>query len=77
MQTFGKDDSGLVLTEPHEIDAYAKLARLGMLRLEVAGMFGKGGRAYRWVKRRYGLTGNKRNVLTRYTAILKKEGVLR
>lgn len=75
MKTLGED--GFVLDTPDEISAYFKLARLGMLRLEVKGLMGHGQSAYMWVKAKYGLKGNKRNVLTQYEAMLRNEGVLK
>lgn len=75
MKRLGQD--GFILTKPDEIDAYAKLARLGMLKLEVAGLMGHGQSCYQRLKDKYGFTGTKRMVLVQYETMLRKEGVLR
>jgi len=63
---------------PEAIDAYFLLARRGALKLEIIGMRHSSGQSVsKFLKDKYGYTGNKKKVLEQYEADLREWGVLR
>jgi hypothetical protein len=63
------------ITEPDQILAYRMLTLLAGLRLEVRGLRMKGRSCYQIVKAEFGLTGNRRQVLEQYEAMLIDRGI--
>ena len=70
-------DGGFVITGDDTKNVYRLLALKGALKLEIAGMKGRGRTAYAVIKEEYGLTGNKASVLTQFENILRVKGILK
>lgn len=67
----------LVLTG-EGITAYLMLAQRGALKLEIKGFHHSSGRSvYAFIKKTYGLHGNKEKVLADFEALLREKGYLR
>lgn len=66
----------MIIDTPEGIQAYRLLALKSMLSLEVKGMKHSRVSAYALVKKEFGLTGNKANVLNKYIDLLKEKGIL-
>ena len=67
----------MLLTEPHEINAYRLLALQKGLKLELKGLkISRGISAYKIIKEEFNLKGNKQKVLDQYTKILEEKNIL-
>jgi hypothetical protein len=62
----------IVIEGDHAIAMYRLCALKARLRLEVAGMKGRGPSAYSIIKSEFGLTGNKIRVYEQFCEMLKK-----
>ena len=67
----------MLLTKPHEINAFRLLALQKALKLELKGLkVSSGISAYKIIKTEFNLKGNKQKVLDQYTEILKQLNIL-
>ena len=68
----------MLLTKPHEINAYRLLALQKGLKLELKGLkVSRGISAYKIIKTEFNLKGNKQKVLDQYTKILEENNILK
>ena len=68
----------MLLTEPHEINAYRLLALQKGLKLELKGLkVSRGISCYKIIKEEFNLKGNKQKVLDQYTKILEEKNILK
>jgi len=67
----------IVLDTPDQIEAFRLLSIRGRLKLELAGIRFKGGSTFAYVKREFGLRGNRQSVLDQYEKMLRDNGVLK
>lgn len=63
------------LTTPEQIAAYRMLTLLSGLKLEARGLRKSGRSCYQIIKAEFGLTGNRRQVLEKYEALLQDKGI--
>jgi hypothetical protein len=61
---------------PEKIEALRMLTLRSGLKLEVLGMKRHGKSCYAIIKEQYGLTGNKRSVLEKFSRLLVEKGIL-
>jgi hypothetical protein len=69
----------MILTQPHQIEAFRLLAIKGRLELELKGIKFRGGSTFAYVKRTFPLTGRlarRKWVLEAYIRYLQQRGVL-
>ena len=67
----------MLLTKPHEINAYRLLALQKGLKLELKGLkVSRGISCYKIIKTEFNLKGNKQKVLDQYTKILQDKNIL-
>jgi len=67
----------IIANTPEAVEAFNLLSLKGALKLEVKGMkASRGFSAFKTVKARFGLTGNKAQVLVKFENLLREKGIL-
>ena len=68
---------GAIITGDDTKNVFRPLALKGALKLEIAGMKGRGRTAYAVIKEEYRLKGDKKSVLGQFESILREQGILK